>query len=63
MHHSNSFDIRLELTPYEWKGPIVEVLDTVETVIIKLRSIDYEPDPALVGRLTDLILERHAAER
>jgi hypothetical protein len=45
------------------ESPVVEVLDTVETVIIKLRSIDYEPDPALVGRLTDLILERHAAER
>ena len=63
MHYSNEFDLRLELIPYEWKGPVVDVLDTLETVIIKLRSIDYEPDPALVGRLTDLILTRHAAER
>lgn len=61
MHYSDPFEIRLELTPHDWKGPIVEVLDTVETVIIKLRSIDYEPDPGLVGRLTDLILERYAA--
>ena len=63
MHYSSEFDLRLELIPYEWKGPVVDVLDTVETVIIKLRSIEYEPDPVLVWRLTDLILERHAAER
>jgi hypothetical protein len=63
MQPSDPFDRRLESIPHEWKGPLVDMLDTAETVIIKLRSIDYEPDPALVGRLTDLILERHATER
>jgi len=63
MQPSDPFDRRLQWIPPELLGPTVDVLDTAETVIIKLRSIDYEPDPVLVGSLTALILERHAAER
>ena len=58
MQPSDAFDRRPEWIPPGLLGPTVDVLDTAETVIIKLRSIDYEPDPAPVGLLTELILKQ-----
>jgi hypothetical protein len=58
MQPSDPFDRHFERIPYEWRGPVADVLSTAETVIIKLRSIEYEPDPSLVGLLTELILKQ-----
>jgi hypothetical protein len=58
----DAFEFRLEHIPYEWRGPLVEVLDTAETVAIKLRAIELEPDPLLVCKLTELVLQRKDKE-
>lgn len=55
---ATDFDRHLELVPFEWKEPTVSVLDTVESVVIKLRTLNLDTDPELVWRLTDLILTR-----
>jgi hypothetical protein len=54
----DAFELRLDFTPYEWKGPVVEVLDTAETVVVKLQTIEVAPDPVLIAKLTELILKR-----
>lgn len=53
----DAFEFRLQCIPYEWKGPTVNVLDTAETVVVKLKTMELKPDPVLVYKLTELILK------
>jgi hypothetical protein len=58
----DAFEFRLGCIPYEWKGPTVDVLDTAETVVTKLRVLELELDPVLIYELTKLILSRKDKE-
>jgi hypothetical protein len=58
----DAFEFRLEFIPYEWKGPTVDVLDTAETVVTKLKVLELELDPVLIYQLTKLILSRKDKE-
>lgn len=52
------FDHRLSCVPNEWRGPLVEVIDTFETVQIGLKDIGID-DPFLLAEAVRLVLERH----
>lgn len=52
------FDRRLEHVPYEWRGPLVDVIDTFETVQIGLKSIGID-DSFLLTEAVRLVLDRH----
>ena len=51
------FERRIEAIPYGWKGPTVDVLDTVESVLYKLEELKLDPSPELVLGLTALIID------
>ena len=52
------FDRRLEQVPHEWRGPLVDVIDTFEYVQIGLKSIGID-DPFLLAEAVRLVLNRH----
>lgn len=52
------FDRRLELIPDSWRGPIVEVVDTIETVKMGLRAIGID-DNLLLIEAVRLALDRY----
>jgi hypothetical protein len=55
----SQLDRRISNLPMEWRGPLVEILDTAETVHLWLAQIGQQDNAeALVG-LTRLVLERH----
>ena len=64
MNAQNAFDNRVQNVPHEWRGPLVDVMDTFECVCIYFdakRSKElFSPELAL--GLTRLIIELHAKE-
>ena len=52
------FDHRLVHVPHEWRGPIVDVVDTFETVQIGLKSIGID-DPFVLIEAVKLVLDRY----
>jgi hypothetical protein len=63
MDITSAFDRRLQHLPHDWRGPLVDVLDTAETVRLRLQEWGMEDNAeALVG-LTRLVLEQHRQER
>jgi hypothetical protein len=52
------FDRRLVHVPHKWRGPIVDVIDTFETVQIGLKSIGIE-DPFVLIEAVRLVFDRH----
>jgi hypothetical protein len=56
---TDAFDRRLPHVPGEWRGPLVDVIDTAEAVRLALCRWGMENNAeALVG-LTRLVLEEH----
>lgn len=55
---TDCFDRRLELIPDSWRGPIVEVVDTIETVKMGLRAIGID-DNLLLIEAVRLALDRY----
>lgn len=58
MDFTTPFDRRLALLPHEWRGPLVDVLDTAETVRLKLQEWNLQDNPELLVALTGLVLAR-----
>lgn len=56
----SKFTERLQNTPHEWKRPIVDVIDTADTVRIGLKDTnsDLSDDVYLIARLTELVVNR-----
>ena len=56
----SQFTERLRNTPGEWKQPIVDVVDTVDTIRIGLKDTnsDLSDDVYLIARLTELVVNR-----
>ena len=52
------FDRRLVHVPNKWRGPIVDVIDTFETVQIGLKSIGIE-DPFVLIEAARLVFDRY----
>jgi hypothetical protein len=53
------FDSRIDNTPWEWRGPLVDTMDTAEAVRLRLKEWGMENDAhALVG-FTALVLQEH----
>ena len=54
------FQSRLNHTPEHWKTPLIDVIDTAETVCLVLQDWDIDPADAhdLIVGLTQLVLER-----
>lgn len=57
------FNQRLDQAPYDWKGPLVDVVDTAESVIIAAKQWDVPIDSHLIVGLTRLVIEQHDAQR
>lgn len=53
------FNRRLEQLPSEWRGPLVDVIDTAAAVRLALQDWDREGDSQLLLGLTQLVLEQH----
>lgn len=58
MDSLNAFDLRLQNIPIDWKQPIVDVVDTFDTVQIGLKSIGID-DPFLLTKAVELVLDRY----
>jgi hypothetical protein len=58
MDSTTDFDRRLRIIPEEWRGPLVDVIDTFENVQIGLKSIGID-DPFLLTEAVRLVLDRH----
>ena len=57
----NRFDRRVNNIPDGWSSPLVEVVDTADTIRLALE--DWEIDsPELILGLTKLVLDRHDKE-
>ena len=52
------FDRRIDNTPYEWRGPLADVIDTADAVRLALKDWEIDDSALLLG-LTRLVLERH----
>ena len=58
MDATTPFDHLLVHVPHEWRGPIVDVVDTFETVQIGLKSIGID-DPFVLIEAVKLVLDRY----
>ena len=58
MDATTAFDHRLKHVPHEWNRPLVEVIDTFETVQIGLKCLGIEDHSVLVEAVK-LVLARH----
>lgn len=58
MDLTNSFDDRLAHVPHRWRGPIVDVVDTFETVQIGLNCAGIE-DSFVLTEAVRLVFERY----
>ena len=58
MESTSAFDCRLVHVPHKWRGPIVDVIDTFETVQLGLKSIGID-DPFVLTEAVRLVLDRH----
>jgi len=58
MDATTPFDRRLAHIPHDWRGPIVDVVDTFETVQIGLKCDGIE-DPFVLTEAVRLVLERY----
>ena len=57
---TNSFDKRINHTPIEWRGPLVEVIDTADAVRLAMKDWEIDSPELLLG-LTQLVLNRFDA--
>jgi hypothetical protein len=62
MDLTTAFDHRLEHVPDSWKTPLVDVVDTFETVQIGLKCIGIE-DPFVLIEAVKLVLDRRDKEQ
>ena len=58
MDATSSFDRRLAHVPQKWHVPIVDVVDTFETVQLGLKSIGID-DPFVLIEAVRLVFDRH----
>ena len=58
MDATSPFDRRLKHVSHEWHRPLVEVIDTFETVQIGLKSIGID-DPFVLIEAVKLVFDRH----
>jgi hypothetical protein len=61
-HARQRFERRLQLTPQEWRGPLVDVIDTIDNVKTGLASLDIN-DNFILMEATRLVLERQEKQR
>jgi len=60
---TTAFDRRIQNVPYDWKGPLVEVLDTAQTVEMGIQcQLDTPPTAELIVGLTRLVMEEKARQ-
>jgi hypothetical protein len=59
---TSSFDRRIKNTPPEWRGPLVEVVDTAEAIHLAMKGWGIESPELLLG-LTRLAVERFDAAK
>ena len=63
MDCTTPFDHALAFVPWQWKGPLVDVIDTAAMVRLGIEhSIKVNPTPELVAALTRLVVERRNSE-
>ena len=58
IEEKNAFHDRLELIPAKWRGPTVDVIDTIESVKMGLAALGID-DNFLLIEATRLVLKRH----
>ena len=58
MNTTTAFEQRLDNMPDEWRGPLVDVIDTIESLKMGLDSLGID-DNWLLIEATRLVLERH----
>ena len=54
------FDRRVDLAPADWKGPLVNVMDSFESVCLYLKEVNcpFPVTPELALGLTKLVLDQ-----
>jgi hypothetical protein len=57
-----AFDRRIDQIPFSWRGPIVDVVDTADTIHLKLEELGIDSPELLLG-LTRLAMERYDAQK
>ena len=61
-HARERFERRLQFTPQKWRGPLVDVIDTIDNVKTGLASLDIN-DNFILMEATRLVLERQEKQR
>jgi hypothetical protein len=56
------FERRIDQLPFSWRGPIADVVDTADTIYLKLQELGIDSPELLLG-LTRLTLERYDAQK
>jgi len=59
---TDHFDRRIDNTPYEWRGPLTDVIDTADAVRLAMKDWGVESPELLLG-LTQLVFHRFDAEK
>jgi hypothetical protein len=62
MNNSSAFDCRIDNLPYQWRGPLVEVVDTADAIRLALKDWGMDSPELLLG-LTKLALQRYDAQQ
>ena len=62
MNHLSPFDRRIDSLPYQWRGPLVEVVDTADAIRLALKDWEIDSPELLLG-LTKLTLDRYDAQQ
>jgi hypothetical protein len=60
IRHAGAFDRRVQWVPADWRGPLIDVLDTYEAVRLKLLELHGFAQGDTCVDLTRLVLEEKA---
>ena len=56
---TDDFDKRVVRLSSAWSGPLIDVIDTVDSVVLALERYGFDENADAVIELTKVVLERH----
>ena len=59
---TDRFDLRIDNTPWDWRKPLTDVVDTADSVRLAMEDWGIESPELLLG-LTQLVLHRFDAAK
>lgn len=60
---TDDFDKRVIGLSSEWSGPLIDVIDTLDSVVLALERYGFDENADAAIELTKLVLERHDKQK